>query len=140
MPGMHAGGNGLVMTGPAASRRSRIIPAQPRRGRMRQSIEITGSSLTCAAVGAVARGGAEVSVPPAAEQAARAAWQVAQEVTGQRPVYGRTTGVGANRNVGLAGADRAEHGLRLLRSHAAGAGPLLTPELGPAMLGTRLNQ
>jgi histidine ammonia-lyase len=107
---------------------------------MRQSIEITGSSLTCAAVGAVARGVAEVSVAPAAEQAARAAWQVAQEVTGQRPVYGRTTGVGANRNVGLADADLAEHGLRLLRSHAAGAGPLLTPELGRAMLVTRLNQ
>ena len=68
---------------------------------MRQSIEITGSSLTCAAVGAVARGVAEVSVAPAAEQAARAGWQVAQEVTGQRPVYGRTTGVGANRSVGL---------------------------------------
>jgi histidine ammonia-lyase len=107
---------------------------------MRQSIEITGSSLTCAAVGAVARGTAEVSVAPAAEQAARAAWQVAQEVTGQRPVYGRTTGVGANRSVGLADADLAEHGLRLVRSHAAGAGPLLAPELGRAMLVTRLNQ
>jgi histidine ammonia-lyase len=107
---------------------------------MRQSIEITGSSLTCAEVAAVARGTAEVTVAPAAEQAARAAWQVAQEVTGQRPVYGRTTGVGANRNVGLADADLAEHGLRLVRSHAAGAGPLLAPELGRAMLVTRLNQ
>jgi histidine ammonia-lyase len=107
---------------------------------MRQSIEITGSSLTCAEVAAVARGTAKVTVAPAAEQAARAAWQVAQEVTGQRPVYGRTTGVGANRNVGLADADLAEHGLRLVRSHAAGAGPLLAPELGRAMLVTRLNQ
>jgi histidine ammonia-lyase len=107
---------------------------------MRQSIEITGSSLTCAEVGAVARGAAGVTVAPAAEQAARAAWQVAQEVTGQRPVYGRTTGVGANRNVALADADLAEHGLRLVRSHAAGAGPLLAPELGRAMLVTRLNQ
>jgi len=107
---------------------------------MRQSIEITGSSLTCAAVGEVARGMAAVSVPPAAEQAAQAAWRVAQEVTRQRPVYGRTTGVGANRNVGLADADLAEHGLRLVRSHAAGAGPLLAPELGRAMLVTRLNQ
>ena len=107
---------------------------------MRQSIEITGSSLTCAEVAAVARGTAKVTVAPAARQAARAAWQVAQEVTRQRPVYGRTTGVGANRNVGLADADLAEHGLRLVRSHAAGAGPLLAPELGRAMLVTRLNQ
>ena len=107
---------------------------------MRQSIEITGSSLTCAEVAAVAKGTAKVTVAPAAEQAARAAWQVAREVTGQRPVYGRTTGVGANRNVGLADADLAEHGLRLVRSHAAGAGPLLAPELGRAMLVTRLNQ
>jgi histidine ammonia-lyase len=107
---------------------------------MRQSIEITGSSLTCAEVAAVAGGTAKVTVAPAAEQAARAAWQVAREVTGQRPVYGRTTGVGANRNVGLADADLAEHGLRLVRSHAAGAGPLLAPELGRAMLVTRLNQ
>jgi len=107
---------------------------------MRQSVEITGSSLTCTEVAAVARGTAEVTVAPAAERAARAAWQVIQEVTGQRPVYGRTTGVGANRNVGLADADRAEHGLRLVRSHAAGAGPLLAPELGRAMLVTRLNQ
>lgn len=107
---------------------------------MRQSIEITGSSLTCAEVATIARRTAEVTVTPAAEQAARAAWQVLQEVAGQRPVYGRTTGVGANRNVGLADADLAEHGLRLVRSHAAGAGPLLAPELGRAMLVTRLNQ
>jgi histidine ammonia-lyase len=55
-------------------------------------------------------------------------------------VYGRTTGVGANRNVGLAEDERAEHGLRLLRSHAAGSGPLQPAGLGRAMLVTRMNQ
>ncbi len=62
-----------------------------------------------------------------AAAAARAAWETAREVTARRPVYGRTTGVGANRNVGLAEDDLAEHGLRLLRSHAAGAGPCSLP-------------
>ena len=103
-------------------------------------IVIDGMSLTCAGVAAVARDEARVTVAPEAAAAARAAWETAREVTAQRPVYGRTTGVGANRNVGLAEDDLAEHGLRLLRSHAAGAGPLQPADLGRAMLVTRLNQ
>ena len=103
-------------------------------------IVIDGTSLTCAGVAAVARDEARVTVAPEAAAAARAAWETAREVTARRPVYGRTTGVGANRNVGLAEDDLAEHGLRLLRSHAAGAGPLQPAELGRAMLVTRLNQ
>ena len=65
-------------------------------------IVIDGTSLTCAGVAAVARDEARVTVAPAAAAAARAAWQTARDVTARRPVYGRTTGVGANRNVGLA--------------------------------------
>ena len=84
-------------------------------------IVIDGSSLTCAGVAAVARDEARVTVAPAAAAAARAAWRTARDVTARRPVYGRTTGVGANRDVGLAEDDLAEHGLRLLRSHAAGS-------------------
>ncbi|MCW2910290.1 MAG: histidine ammonia-lyase, partial [Actinomycetia bacterium] len=87
-----------------------------------------------------ARDEAPVTVAPDAVTAARAAWQTARDVTARRPVYGRTTGVGANRNVGLADDDLAEHGLRLLRSHAAGSGPLQSANLGRAMLVTRLNQ
>ena len=103
-------------------------------------IMIDGASLTCAGVAAVARDGARVTVAADAVAAARAAWETARDVTARRPVYGRTTGVGANRNVGLAEDDLAEHGLRLLRSHAAGSGPLQPAELGRAMLVTRLNQ
>jgi histidine ammonia-lyase len=106
----------------------------------RASIVIDGSSLTCAQVAAVARGEAEVRVGAAAAAAARAAWQVAREVAGQRPVYGRTTGVGAKRNVAVAPSEAAEHGLQILRSHAAGAGPLLAPDVARAMLVVRLNQ
>jgi histidine ammonia-lyase len=103
-------------------------------------IIIDGASLTCAGVALVARDEATVTVAPDAAAAAGAAWQTAREVTARRPVYGRTTGVGANRNVGLAEDDLAEHGLRLLRSHAAGSGPLQPADLGRAMLVTRLNQ
>ena len=103
-------------------------------------IIIDGASLTCAGVAAVARDDAPVTVAPDAVAAARAAWETARDVTARRPVYGRTTGVGANRSVGLAEDDLAEHGLRLLRSHAAGAGPLQPADLGRAMLVIRLNQ
>lgn len=106
----------------------------------RSRIGIDGSSLTCAQVTAVARDGAQVTVGAAAVDAARAAWRVAGEVATQRLVYGRNTGVGANRSVGIGADEGSDHGLRLLRSHAAGAGPLLAPELARAMLVVRLNQ
>jgi histidine ammonia-lyase len=107
---------------------------------MSDRIVIDGSSLTCAQVARAGRGEASVAVAPAAVAAATAAWQVAREVAAARPVYGWTTGVGANRTVHVAAAEAAEHGLNLLRSHAAGAGPLLEPELARAMLVVRLNQ
>jgi histidine ammonia-lyase len=106
----------------------------------RPGIIIDGASLTCAAVAAVARDEAPVTVGADAVTAARAAWETARDMAGRRAVYGRTTGVGANRNVGLAEDDLAEHGLRLLRSHAAGSGPLQPADLGRAMLVSRLNQ
>ena len=92
-------------------------------------VTLDGSSLSCAQVAAVARQRAAVTVAEPAEAAARAAWQVAREVAARQPVYGRTTGVGANHVVPLSEHDRAEHGFRLLRSHAAGAGPLVAPEV-----------
>jgi len=103
-------------------------------------IVIDGTSLSCGQVTAVARGRAQVRVADAALAAARAAWRVAGEVAVRQPVYGRNTGVGANRVVGIGAAEGAGHGLRLLRSHAAGAGPLLARELARAMLVVRLNQ
>ena len=55
-------------------------------------------------------------------------------------MYGRTTGVGANRELPVAADDAAAHGLRLLRSHAGGGGPLLAAEFGLATLVIRANQ
>src|SRR4051794_14706364 len=100
------------------------------------TLEINGSGLTCDIVGTVARSGTFVTVPPQAVERARQAWEVARDVAERRPVYGRTTGVGANRNVTI--DDDDAHGLRLLRSHAGGAGPLLSSEIVRAMLVVRL--
>ncbi|NYE11923.1 histidine ammonia-lyase [Actinomadura citrea] len=81
-----------------------------------------------------------VAIAAAGVRRARDAWRVVREVTEAQPVYGRTTGVGANRVVDVEWEDADAHGLRLLRSHAAGAGPLVAPEIVRAMLAVRLNQ
>ncbi|MBT2228091.1 aromatic amino acid ammonia-lyase [Nonomuraea sp. NEAU-A123] len=94
-------------------------------------MELDGAGLTCAQVHAVAYGAARVTI--SSLDRARAAWGAAQELTG--PVYGRSTGVGANKDVIVEGG-----GLDLLRSHAGGAGPLVAPEQARAMLVVRLNQ
>jgi histidine ammonia-lyase len=104
------------------------------------TVVIDGASLTCAAVTEVARREAGVAVGERAVAAARAAWQTGRDLAARQPVYGRNTGVGANHVVELSEDDRAEHGIRLLRSHAAGTGPLQAPEVTRAMLVVRLNQ
>jgi histidine ammonia-lyase len=68
----------------------------------------------------------------------RASHGYAEQVAAERPVYGRTTGVGSNRDVVLADPD--SHVLQLLRSHATAAGPSRAPERVRAMLAVRLNQ
>ncbi|MEV4012426.1 aromatic amino acid lyase [Nonomuraea angiospora] len=94
-------------------------------------MELDGAGLTCAQVHEAAYGGARVTI--ASLDRARAAWATAQELTG--PVYGRSTGVGANRGVIL-----DKPGLDLLRSHVCGAGPPIPPARARAMLVVRLNQ
>ncbi|MFI6499044.1 aromatic amino acid ammonia-lyase [Nonomuraea typhae] len=94
-------------------------------------MELNGSGLTCARVSAVATGEARVEIGSA--DRARASWRAARELTG--PVYGQSTGVGANKDVEVeaSGAD-------LLRSHAGGAGALIEAERARGMLAVRLNQ
>ncbi|MFI7129772.1 aromatic amino acid lyase [Nonomuraea sp. NPDC050153] len=94
-------------------------------------MELDGAGLTCAQVHEAAYDGARVTI--ASLDRARAAWSTAQELTG--PVYGRSTGVGANRGVIL-----DKPGLDLLRSHVCGAGPLIPLARARGMLVVRLNQ
>lgn len=63
-------------------------------------------------------------------------WAV--RASAERPVYGRSTGVGANRQLSV--TDPGAHAFALLRSHATTAGPVRSPERVRAMLVVRLNQ
>ena len=98
---------------------------------------LDGIGLTCAKVRNIARDGQRVAVGPAGLRRAGQARAVVQRAVASRPVYGRTTGVGANRSVQVTDGG---HGLRLLRSHAGGAGPMLSAPLARAMMVVRLNQ
>jgi histidine ammonia-lyase len=90
-------------------------------------IRVDGRSLRCADVAAAANteGPLELDVSATAFRAADHAWRLAEELSTRRVVYGRTTGVGANKDDAVAGDDTVEHGLRLLRSHAGGSGEVL---------------
>lgn len=101
---------------------------------------VLDGGLTCEQVHVIAHGDVPVVVGPAAMARATAAHEVAEEVVLRRPVYGRTTGVGSNRTVLVGTTEAADHGLRLLRSHAGGAGPFVAPAVARAMMLVRLNQ
>src|SRR6202046_3368969 len=98
---------------------------------------LDGSSLSCEDVRAIARDGTPVAVAEAGLERARRARDAVHAAMEIQPVYGRTTGVGANRSIHV---EDGGHRLRLLRSHAGGAGPLLAAPLARAMLVVRLNQ
>jgi histidine ammonia-lyase len=103
-------------------------------------IVVDGRSLTAAQIAEVGAGGVSVSVAAAATERAVASREFADEVAAQRPIYGRSTGVGANRTVALDPAGRHLAALSLLRSHATSAGALRSPRRVRAMLVVRLNQ
>ncbi|WP_405820915.1 aromatic amino acid lyase [Streptomyces sp. NBC_01390] len=67
-------------------------------------------------------------------------WDVARRIAATGRVYGRSTGVGANRNEAVPTEAAADHGLRLLRSHAGAIGAELPARQVRAMLAVRANQ
>lgn len=79
-----------------------------------------------------------VAVDPAAIAAVSHAHGVASGIADRVPIYGRSTGVGANRLTDVSG--EGDHGMRLLRSHAVDAGGRLPDRTVRAMLAVRLNQ
>ncbi|WP_333739834.1 aromatic amino acid ammonia-lyase [Streptomyces sp. IBSBF 2806] len=68
------------------------------------------------------------------------AWDAARLIAATGRVYGRSTGVGANRNEDVPTEAAAGHGLRLLRSHAGAIGEELPARQVRAMLAVRANQ
>ncbi|WJV48267.1 aromatic amino acid ammonia-lyase [Streptomyces flavofungini] len=67
-------------------------------------------------------------------------WHAARRIASWGRVYGRSTGVGANRTEDVPTEAAADHGLRLLRSHAGAIGAELPAREVRAMLAVRANQ
>jgi histidine ammonia-lyase len=103
-------------------------------------IRVDGRTLRCADVVTAAgtEGPLGIDVSIAALRGAEHAWKLAEELSTRRVVYGRTTGVGANKDDTVASSK--EHGLRLLRSHAGGSGDPMPPGQVRGMMLIRLNQ
>jgi histidine ammonia-lyase len=101
------------------------------------TVVLDGSSLDLDGLRAVALG-APVAVDPLALERADRSHRLATRLSADRPVYGRTTGVGAGRDETTDSA--GDHGLRLLRSHAAGWGEPLPHAVVRAALAVRSNQ
>ncbi|MDN5794921.1 MAG: aromatic amino acid lyase [Intrasporangium sp.] len=100
-------------------------------------IDLDGRSLTLDRVEAVASGARCRMEPAAVARMTAAAAAMATAARAGR-VYGRTTGVGANRDQDPSLTDRP--GTALLRSHAGGWGPEVAPGAVRALSAIRANQ
>lgn len=105
---------------------------------MNAPVLFTGRALTVP--GLMALAGAPTTVVPDAAglDRVRKSWETAVRIAGRQPVYGRTTGVGGNRDAAL--TDGLEQDVRLLRSHATGSGPWLPDHIVRAAMLVRINQ
>ena len=102
---------------------------------------LDGETLTPEAVAGVARGGISVSLCAEGRMRNETAYRTTLKLLeGDAPVYGMNTGVGALKSVTIPPGLREDHQLRLLRSHAVGAGEEVPPEISRAMLAVRGNQ
>src|SRR5919106_1989427 len=97
--------------------------------------ELYVEELDQASVVAVARQGARVTMgEEARERVGASRGRVEIMIEGARPVYGVTTGFGALANSRITAEKRLELQHSLLRSHAAGMGPFVEPEVVRAMM------
>jgi histidine ammonia-lyase len=102
---------------------------------------LDGRSLTPAGVATVAREGRDVHLDEAARNRNRAAADaLAALLERGTPIYGVTTGVGALRSHEVPPSERRDNQLRLLRSHACGAGRPVPADRVRAAMVVRANQ
>jgi histidine ammonia-lyase len=95
-------------------------------------------NLDPASVVAVARQRARVAIgEEARERVSASRGRIEIMLEGDRPVYGVTTGFGALANTRITAEKRLELQHSLLRSHAAGMGPFIEPEVVRAMMAIR---
>ena len=89
----------------------------------------------------MARDGSPVSLSAEGRKRNETAYRTTLKLLeGGAPVYGMNTGVGALKTVKIPPGLREDHQLRLLRSHAVGAGDEVSSEISRAMLAVRGNQ
>ena len=107
---------------------------------MRSSLAIDGSNLTIQDVVDVARNNREVVLAEEARErmAASYAW-VQQAAKQDQPVYGVNTGFGSLARVKIDPAHSSQLSWNLIRSHAAGVGPILPVAETRAMMLLRAN-
>lgn len=103
-------------------------------------VVLDGRSLTLAQVEEVARAGTPIVLDVKARKRVKRSWEASRRIAARRPVYGRTTGVGANKSVDLETDGSADQDYRLLRSVASGFGPYVEDDALRAMLTIRTNQ
>ena len=95
-------------------------------------------NLDPASVVAVARRGARVAMGEEARERVKSArGRVERMIEGPLPIYGVTTGFGALANSRITTEKRLELQHSLLRSHAAGMGEFVEPEVVRAMMAIR---
>src|SRR5260221_8460051 len=94
----------------------------------RPLVLLDGQTASCAQVRDVARTDASAAVTAGGLERARAAAQLVADVAERMPVYGRTTGGGANRDQVVTESDMAEQGYPLMPSHSGVSGPLLAAD------------
>ncbi|MER5181728.1 aromatic amino acid ammonia-lyase [Streptomyces sp. NPDC002896] len=104
------------------------------------SVVLDGQELAIADVVRLADGTARPLAGAEALKRVKESWDAAREIAATGRVYGRSTGVGANRSEDVPTEAAAGHGLRLLRSHAGAIGEELPARQVRAMLAVRANQ
>ncbi|MFD3584229.1 aromatic amino acid lyase [Streptomyces sp. NPDC058683] len=112
----------------------------PRQRPARSCVVLDGNGLGLPGLVRLADAVADPVVPPEALDRVGRAHETAEDLAEQGLWYGRGTGVGAHRSIAVDPSDAAGHTLRLLRSHAGGAGPVLPPRRARALLAVRANQ
>ena len=102
------------------------------------AVTITASAPTALADIVAIADGASVVLAADVRESLALAFDTASEIAAVTPAYGRSTGVGANRDTAV--TDRVAHGMRLVRSHATDAGPALPARTVRALIATRIAQ
>lgn len=102
------------------------------------AVELTGRGLTVSDIFAIAGRSENLTVTEDFGDLLVRMVELAERVSATRPVYGRSTGVGANRSVPVHDPDGQL--ARLLRSHATSAGPPREPARVRAAVAVRIAQ